>query len=213
MNSKNTLILFITLLCTITATTLLIALNDKKFNYKPPIFVSQDDEHNRQIKVADAAFVAKSYKVALENYRKVLVHYPDNFPLLNRIGTIYLRLKNYSQAEKVFDSLVRRVPDEVAYLVNLSVAQLYLNKFDEALASAEQAQLQNADDIRVYVVMAGVAAQKNDPETAINQLKNINDKKYTIQFIKETIFNKIRDTEEFKEFSKELDITEAKENK
>ena len=135
------------------------------------------------------------------------MHYPENFPLLNKIGTIYLRVSNFPQAEKVFSSLVRRIPDEEAFQVNLALAQLYQLKIDEAEYAAKKALKLKTDDARVFVILAGVASQRDEPDDAILQLRKIKNTDNTRTFIKEPVFDKIRNTEKFQEYLEELGVS------
>jgi tetratricopeptide (TPR) repeat protein len=204
MNIKNISILFIIVLLIITSTKLLILFNDKKADYTPPTFVSKSKEHNNIILAADKAYFSKNHEKALELYRKVLAHYPDNYPLLNRIGTIRLNLQNYAQAEMIFTKLIKNVPDQDAYILSLAISQLYQKKYEDADKNTDKALKMKTQDLRAFFIKAAIAASKGDSKAALHELSKINNTNFIEAYLKKPFFDTIRKTEDFIAFQNKI---------
>ena len=62
----------------------------------------------------------------------------------------------------------------------------------------------NADDIRIYFILAADEALKNNPQNAVDQLKNIVNDKYAFTYSREKIFDTIRESEVFSSYVQNL---------
>lgn len=67
--------------------------------------------------------------LAIEFYNKAL-KYVENFKLLNNLGVAYMRLENYSEAEKIFNKAYLMNNKKLQIILNYAEACIYNNNFD-----------------------------------------------------------------------------------
>jgi tetratricopeptide (TPR) repeat protein len=204
MSNRNTIFLLTSLFIVIVTTSLLVRFNDKKANYAPPTFVGDSIKHNDKIQLADLAYSKKEYKKALELYREILASYPDNFPLLHKMGQIQIQLRLFKDAEKNYLSLTTKAPDNALFHASLALISLELNKLEQALTAADKAILLKAKDGLPFLVKAATYAQQMDVSKSLDEFKHISPTPFLVKFIQRKNFDPIRQEKEFIAFSKHL---------
>ena len=190
MNSKNISILFITLLLIISATSLLLTYNNKPAGYTPPPpdFESNQSTYNELLKKAQKALDSNDLEVAYENFKDALKYYPGNQGILQKMGLIKFRSKDYKDAEKIYSDLCKSSPDQPEYRVSLSFSLIYQNKFKEAELVLEQAKRLRSKDSRIYLISSILKAQKNLLKESLEDLKKYPIQEALVPFLKESFF-------------------------
>lgn len=173
MSTKSTIILFSSLLLVIVATSMLLRFNDKKADYIPPTFVSDSDNHNKAIFLADKTFTEGDFAQALILYKRVLASYPDNYPLLNKIGQIHIKLKQLKEAKTIYINLCQKSPDNVEFQTSMAFVSMELREYDKAMEHADKAINLIPVDGLPYLVKAAVFAHRGDVENTLATFKNI----------------------------------------
>jgi tetratricopeptide (TPR) repeat protein len=200
MSTKNTIILLSTLLFVVISTSLLVRFNDKKASYTPPTFVSDSENHNKAIQLADQTFKSGNYQEALILYKRVLTSYPQNYPLLNKIGQIHIKLKELPQAKAIYLNLCQKSPDNLKYQTNLAFIHLELREYNEALEHAEKAILLRPADGLPFLIKAAVLAHQEKAEESLEAFSNIVPTPFLVGFLKSTHFDPIRNHQSFIKF-------------
>ncbi len=206
MNSKNISILFISLLLIISATSLLLHYNDKPAGYTPPPpdFESNQSKYNDLIKKAQTALDNNELKVAYENFKGALKYYPGNQGILQKMGLIKLRTKDFKEAEKIYSDLCKSSPDQPTYQVSLATSLIYQDKHKEAELVLEQAKRLRANDARVHLVSSAINARKKLVKETLIDLKRYPIQQAILSFTKEKFFDEIRNEKEFQQYINEL---------
>lgn len=215
MNSKNISILFISLLLIVLATSLLLSFHDKPAGYTPPPpdFESNQNIYNELIEKAHAALNNNDLSVAYETFKDALKYYPGNQGILQKMGLIKFRAKEYKEAEKIYSDLCKSSPDQPAYRVSLAVSLIYQNKFKEAELVLEQAKRLRTNDGRIHLISAALNAEKKLIKETLIDLKNYPARQDLPNFIKEPFFDELRNEKEFSDFIAELNAANKKDDK
>ena len=214
MNSKNISILFISVMFIITATSLLMTFNDKRadFTPPPPDFESNQSKYNELIKKAQKAAQNEDNQVAYGLYKEALRYYPGNQGILNKMGILKLKLEEFKDAEKIYSDLCAKSPDQPIYKVSLAFSLLYQKKFKEAALVIDQARRLRSNDGRIHLISAAIKADSELAEEAVIDLKRYPIQKAIPAFLKQTFFNKIRESEAFKNYESSFANEEKKED-
>ncbi|MCH2206293.1 MAG: tetratricopeptide repeat protein [Lentisphaerales bacterium] len=200
MSTKNTIILLSSLLVVIISTSLLVSFNDKKGNYTPPTFVSESKNHNKTILLADETFKSGNFQEALTLYKRVLASYPNNYPLLNKIGQIHIKLKELPQAKTIFLQLCKKAPDNVNFQTSLSFVFLELREYEKAKENAEKAILLRPVDGLPFLVKAAALAHEGKSIESLKVFENIQPTSFLVGFLKSAHFDPIRQQKNFIDF-------------
>ena len=192
MSTKNTVILLLSLLLVVVSTSLLLRFNDKKADYIPPTFVSDSENHNKAILLADKTFTEGDFGGALVLYKRVLASYPENYPLLNKIGQIHIKLKQLKQAKAIYTKLCQKSPDNVEFQTSMAFVFMELREYDKAMEHADKAISLIPVDGLPYLVKAAVFAHRGDIENSLATFKNIRPTSFLVNFLKSTHFDNFR---------------------
>jgi tetratricopeptide (TPR) repeat protein len=199
MNSKNISSLFVAILIIIAATKFIISYNNKKANYTPS-FISLSKDLEMTLQKADQAFKDGHNTRALQLYQQALRSSPYNPPLLNQIGIIRLKLRQYDLAENIYQKLIKLAPEKSFFLINLSLSLLYQKKDMEAEIYLQKAISMKTTDSRVFFIRAAMLVRRGDTKGALKEFSNIKDSKTIFRFLLNELFDNIRNEDEFKVF-------------
>lgn len=210
MSTKNTIILLSSLLVVIISTSLLVNFNDKKANYTPPTFVSESENHNKAILLADQTYKSGDFVEALKLYKRVLASYPNNYPLLNKIGQIHVKLKNLPEANSVYTTLCEKSPDNVNFQTSLAFVSLELRDYPKAQKHAEKAIRLRPVDGLPFLIKAAVFAQQGKVTECLETFVNIKATDFLVGFLNSSHFDPVREEKSFAEFQKKINHTFGK---
>jgi tetratricopeptide (TPR) repeat protein len=87
----------------------------------------------------DMFFEKGEYKEAEKYYIKAAAETPDNPKIYNRLGIIYLELKNFRDAKDAFGELLKFDDKKASRQINYGLACLNLKNYDEAIDAFEKA--------------------------------------------------------------------------
>lgn len=87
----------------------------------------------------DMYFDKGEYKEAEKYYIKAAAENPDNPKIYNRLGIIYLELKNFRDAKDAFGELLKFDDKKASRQINFGLACLNLKNYDEAISAFEKA--------------------------------------------------------------------------
>ena len=184
----------------VVATSLLVRFNDKKADYTPPTFISDSENHNKAILLADKTFIAGNFGEALALYKRVLAAYPENYPLLNKIGQIHVKLKQLQEAKAIYNKLCKKSPDNVDFQTSMAFVSMELRDYDKAMEHAEKAISLIPVDGLPYLIKAAVFAHRGDTGNTLATFKNIRPTGFLVNFLKSSHFDNIRKNEAFKKY-------------
>mgnify|MGYP006093484381 CR=1 FL=1 len=199
MNSKNISSLFVATLIIIVTTKFIISYNSKKANYTPS-FTSLSKDLEMTLQKADQAFKDGDNSRALQLYQQALRSSPYNPPLLNQIGIIRLKLRQYDLAENIYQKLIKLAPEKSFFLINLSLSLLYQKKDMEAEIYLQKAISMKTTDPRVFFIRAAMLVRRGETQGALKEFSSIKDSKTIFRFLLNELFDNIRNEDEFKVF-------------
>lgn len=199
MNSKNISSLFVATLIIIVTTKFIISYNSKKANYTPS-FTSLSKDLEMTLQKADQAFKDGDNSRALQLYQQALRSSPYNPPLLNQIGIIRLKLRQYDLAENIYQKLIKLAPEKSFFLINLSLSLLYQKKDMEAEIYLQKAISMKTTDPRVFFIRAAMLVRRGETQDALKEFSSIKDSKTIFRFLLNELFDNIRNEDEFKVF-------------
>jgi tetratricopeptide (TPR) repeat protein len=119
----------------------------KKIEYKPAEykpnknikgFAEKEDDSSLTAR-ADFLFDHGSFKEAEELYIKIISHDPKNPKLYNRLGVLYLELKNYPDAKAAFTESIKYDSSKASRFYNYALACVELKEFNNAIEALEKA--------------------------------------------------------------------------
>jgi tetratricopeptide (TPR) repeat protein len=110
----------------------------------------------------------------LEKARQVYEHWAQTYPREevppNNLGVIYQSLGQYDKALETFQGAMRvATPDALLYS-NLVSTHIYLNRFREARAAAEEAQANNLDSPSIRIYLYQIAFLQDDLPRMVHQV-------------------------------------------
>ena len=127
----------------------------------------------RQAKQADPAFGGADGRAAVEGYRRALVVDPGNIAYRNHLAAALLTVGDTGEAIRTLDEIVRVVPRETKYLVNLGYAWHRGGDEQRALVWYLRALAVDESDVRARV-FAGYAMEiLGMPAEAIAEFRRV----------------------------------------
>lgn len=88
---------------------------------------------------AEELFAQGDYRGAEPYYVRAVTRDPENPKIYNRLGVIYLEMRNYNDAREAFETALKISPNVPARHINLGIALLRLGKHKEAAKHFEKA--------------------------------------------------------------------------
>jgi Tfp pilus assembly protein PilF len=97
------------------------------------------------------------YQIIISRYRRALDIYPDNYQVVNDLGTVYLFMgKNYDSAVYYLRKAIRIDSTLQPAWVNLGMAYRNQKRYDEALACYDHILKSNPNQVKAIFAMADV---------------------------------------------------------
>jgi Tfp pilus assembly protein PilF len=140
--------------------------SDSKFRFSPspelyePGKKNASEETQLISKRALAAMTRGDLEAAKKGFLKVLEQVPDNVPTMINLGLLEYRRKNYADAEKRLESVVRLAPESGLGWMIMGVVQYDRGRFDHALASLAQAAVLEPNNATVHHYFGVTLGQK-----------------------------------------------------
>ncbi len=143
----------------------------------------------------------KRYEKAIQLYDKVLEIDPKDIEALVNKGVALWGLKKYDEAIQLYDKVLKIDPKDIEALVNKGVALDNLKRYDEAIQLYDKVLKFDPKDMDAYYNKACIESKKNNKDEALNLLKKAIefDAGYKIIAKKDSDFDNIRDSDEFKD--------------
>ena len=108
-----------------------------------------DTEPEKEVKPAASQKVATStVKPVVKPSTKQYIQFVEDHPDYKKAMTAY-DAKNYAQASSLFESLIKRYPDQAEIYLRAGLGQVQAEKFDRAIGYFEMAHLLNPTDISI----------------------------------------------------------------
>jgi eukaryotic-like serine/threonine-protein kinase len=115
-------------------------------------------------------FVTGDLEKARRVYELWAQTYPREYVPPNNLGVIYQSFGQYDKALDAFQEAMRvATPDALTYS-NLVTAYIYLNRFKEARATAEEAQANNLDSLSLHIYLYQIAFVQDDTPHMAHQV-------------------------------------------
>lgn len=164
---------------------------EKPFNVLPDnpgikVDTSSIDEENEKLKhyqfyfdIAVKHMKKQEFEEAIENYKKALEYYTNDYRAYNNLGLIYEYKKEYHTSVDYFKKARKLNPDDSEIYNNLGFLYIQQKNFQEARYNLEKAYDLNPDNAFVLNNLGEVYYHLNDNTMALNFIKkslNKNDK-------------------------------------
>jgi len=131
-------------------------------------------EESRRRNPVGAAFAAAMDRerngdldMAEKIYRKMLMRDPENVEVLRRIAAVAAAKQQYIDAEIFLQRAVDRAPDFTAACADLVTVQMTMEKYDQAVTSAERLLRLDSDGAMSHLMLANACAMAGRHEDAL----------------------------------------------
>lgn len=114
---------------------------------------------------------AQKFDLAREVIDKALTLYPKDTPFISMLGRMHYNLGNYTEAEKLFRTVIEMTPQVAETYAQLSATLERLNRSDEALHVLQQG-LQVHPDWELYTNLGNALFNRGDYLGAVQAFKN-----------------------------------------
>lgn len=114
---------------------------------------------------------AQKFDLAREVIDKALTLYPKDTPFISMLGRMHYNLGNYTEAEKLFQTVIGMTPQVAETYAQLSATLERLNRSDEALHVLQQG-LQVHPDWELYTNLGNILFNRGDYLGAVQAFKN-----------------------------------------
>jgi len=135
------------------------------------------EESRRRNPLATAMAEADEYKrsgdldSAEKIYRNMLLRDPENFEILGHVGALAAAKGQYTDAEIFLRRAVNRAPGYARAWANLVIAQMELEKYDDAVASAERLVCLDPTGNMARLLLGNACAMSGRHEDALAEYK------------------------------------------
>lgn len=113
----------------------------------------------------------KNYKESLEEIKKLINNFPDDFFLENFYGVIHLNINNLDKAEECFNLSIKHNPDFSPSNFNLGKIFYIRKKYDEAIEFFLKSLYFDKNNKEIYYSLAQSFVKKSDYKKALYYLE------------------------------------------
>ena len=127
---------------------------------------------NELVSQGDSSFANREYKSALSLWGDVLKIQPGSVGVLKKMGQAYLRLGEYSKAEKIFKQILQTRPEADDILIELIKLQLVTENFRDAVNNWDKLNSRHPDDPHVKILHGDLLTLEDRLEDAEDAYKS-----------------------------------------
>jgi len=117
--------------------------------------------------IALVASDSDQYEEAILAYKQVAMLEPENTSVLNNIGSLFMKLGKYEEAQAVFDDALKKNGSDPVSWNGLGSVYASLDRLDEAIDCLRKAIKFNAGYVNPWIKLGDVLLQKNRYEDAL----------------------------------------------
>ncbi len=113
-------------------------------------------------RIGDAYYLAGNIQEAINYYKASITIAPYSLDFLNKLGSAYIKQKEYTKAKKIFENILQENPKYYVALSNLGFTYLNLGNREKALQFYNQALAINPDYQQAILNKVGIYILNNE---------------------------------------------------
>lgn len=135
----------------------------------------EKDAHNQEAfdELGKLYVLQKKYREAIETYKFLTKHYPDNAGYFSKLGQAYHNQKLYEQAVEAYEKSIELEPRNAKRYVNLGLVLEAENHLEEAILNYRKAADLESNNPQFLMVLAEALSKKGEKEEAELLLEKI----------------------------------------